>query len=150
MSNFLLNYVTLIFNKIYSSYKIYKNVKSIAGVSCCGLCKSLVSVSYEFVKLKFLNWVHGGMVKKIQGNKYEVSFTIGSKIYKCIVKHSKMPSDILQIIDGNDNDITDQFEPFINFNCEKVTPGILGYENIDCVDSEGDIVKFSKDEVIEL
>ena len=46
MSNFVLSCITLIYNKVYSSYKIYKNVKSISRISCCCLCKSVVSISY--------------------------------------------------------------------------------------------------------
>lgn len=57
-------------------------------------------------------------IKKIDKNTYELTYIINGNIYKMIVKPIRGPKPILQIIDDESNDITDDVLPYLgpNFN----------------------------------
>ena len=55
-------------------------------------------------------------VKRIGKNQYEISYSIQGKVYKIRSKILRGPSQILQIIDENSDDITHQIVPYIGPN----------------------------------
>ena len=62
-------------------------------------------------------------IKKINKNQYEITYCIRGRIYKIRSNIQRGPSQILQIIDENSNDVTAEIEPYMgpNYDCHKST-----------------------------
>lgn len=52
-------------------------------------------------------------IKKIDNNTYELSYAVNGKIYKMIIIPNRGPSSVLQVIDDNNDDITDFILPYL-------------------------------------
>jgi hypothetical protein len=87
-------------------------------------------------------------IEQIGKNKYLVTFVIGGKKYSTIIKHEIGPSPILQVVDNNDNDITQIVEPYLLFNSTEITPGEIGYDNISIMNHDGTDVEYNKNDTI--
>jgi hypothetical protein len=92
-------------------------------------------------------------VKKIDKNKYELFFAIEGKIYRVVVNHKRGPSHILQIIDANDNDITNKLEPYFNTSMniiDEFTPNYFGYDTLTIETVCGTEHTFKENEIIKI
>ena len=77
-------------------------------------------------------------IKHFQDNIYTVEFVIGGKIYKIFIQHDKNPSNILQIIDQSNQDLTNELSPI--FNVKIITPTLedLNLSELTIMDSMGE------------
>ena len=92
-------------------------------------------------------------VKKVDKNKYELFFAIEGKIYRVVLNHRRGPSHILQIIDNDDNDITNKLEPYFNTSMNIITeftPTYFGYDNLTIETVCGTEKTFKGDEIIKI
>ena len=93
-------------------------------------------------------------VIKLEKNKYEINYVIGNKLYKFQTKIKRGPSMVLQVIDGEYNDITELIKPYIgpnrDFHNIKYTPESLNFNELVFQLATGDEIMFSKSQVIEL
>ena len=83
----------------------------------------------------------------IKNNKYLVTLNINNKIYKIFIKKLRPPS-ISQIIDENENDVTQEIEPFLLAKqtvITELTPGKLGKKSLHFSD-EG--ITYNEDDII--
>ena len=68
-----------------------------------------------------------------------------------VIEVKRGPSSVLQVIDENEEDITDKVESYLNYNdliIKKMSPVDLGYENLTINMSNGDVKTFDQDEKI--
>ena len=77
-------------------------------VLLCNFCLTFLS----FYKLSLIQKFNSSLVK-IDKNLYIVSYIIEGKIYKMVVKANRNPSQILQISDDSNEDITDKILPYL-------------------------------------
>ena len=110
----------------------------------------ILSIFIYSIRTKFYQNLNKN-VQQISKNKYIVTYMISGKIYKMIVSKVRGPSDILQIIDNNSNDITSVIEPFMgthgNFvHGDILTPADFGEEEFIMNMSDGDTVKVARNE----
>ena len=118
----IMNIMYIFFTNIYKYYSLYKNFKNVTKMSCFSIINKCIKLCYNYAYIRFFSWVNKNVIKKIDKNTYEISFVIGSKVYKIFVNHSREPSDILQIIDENNEDVTDIYEPFFNYTYIPISP----------------------------
>ena len=99
------------FNNNYQRLKLLKNnVAPDMDISCYKLVIGAAKTVFFLMSLYFSqNW--NKTVKKIGFDKYEISYVIKGRLYKLRVKPTKMPK-ILQVIDENDEDITEDLLPY--------------------------------------
>ena len=122
-----------VYNDLMEYTSLYSHQKK-----CCGILYDTCVLLYHIIKFKILQYINSQFVHKIDRNKYLITFTIGSKLYKTIITHkSIMKDDILQIVDDNDNDVTDFVQPYINFNNITITPQTLNHDNLYIIYSSG-------------
>ena len=93
-------------------------------------------------------------VKKIgNSDNYLITFTIKGKLYKLIINSPRGAENIniLQVVDNNYLDITDELTPFIRTskNIINITPNILGYKNIEIL-SDSNNLQFESNDIIKL
>jgi hypothetical protein len=146
----ILNVIYIIFSNFCKYYKLYRNFKNISGVNCCGLVKKCSKIAFNYMSIRFFSWINGNLVKKVDKNMYEVSFVIGSKVYKVFVEHSRNPSDILQIVSDGDEDVTELYEPFLNFRYIHLKPSLFKHKNIEIMLSDGDSKEYGEEDLIEI
>lgn len=90
-------------------------------------------------------------VVKISLDTYEVSYVIRGKLYKIIVKPRRGSDNILQIIDDNNDDVTNNVlsyhGPNRNWHGIEYTPGMLGYDSLTFLTLDCMEYSFSKNDV---
>jgi hypothetical protein len=86
------------------------------------------------IYVSFLQYINNS-VRKLDRRTYEISYVIEGRLYRMIVRPRRGPSPILQIINENDEDLTDRVLPYMGpqydwhgnsfqpkfFNCKKLT-----------------------------
>ena len=103
----MLFYICLVITSgLYYMYKP-KKVKKCLKISYI-VIKTIFTYSY----ISFLQYVNSN-VKQIRKNTYEITYIINGNTYKMIVTPLKGPSPVLQIIDHNLNDVTDEILPYL-------------------------------------
>jgi hypothetical protein len=134
--------------------------------SCCSKVNELrkikktmgIQISYKMVWmmcwllwttfwLMLSQWLNSNVVA-IGKNRYMVIFAIGGKRYATIIKHQTGPSPVLQVIDNEDNDITNIIEPYVLFKQENITPGDVGYDSISIMNQDGTDTEYNKNDII--
>ena len=104
----------------------------------CSLIYLCFTLFYNTIFILFMQKINKFNINMIDNNIYSVQFVIGSKIYKIFIKHNREPSNILQIIDQSDQDVTNELTPI--FNVESITPTLsdFGFSELTIMDSMGD------------
>lgn len=73
-------------------------------------------------------------IEKVDKNKYILTYYLKGRTYKVVVSTRQGPSKIFQVLDKDDNDVTDVVEPYLgpneDFHGLRVTPGDLGYDRL--------------------
>ena len=91
-------------------------------------------------------------VEKIDKNTYEITYTIGARLYKFRTKTQKGMSNILQIIDSENNDVTEIIEPYIgphrDFHNFEYTPHSLSYKTLTFNFNDGESTTFQENDKI--
>jgi len=142
---FYINFQTIlhIFNNVL--FKCRNNYLVTQNKNCIDKCynkfnflKFILILAYNTFKILLIQRLNKLTITPISKNIYTVEFVIGGKIYKLYTEHSKSPSNILQIINESDQDITSELEPILNLNYIIPTVKDLGYKELTIMDSNGD------------
>jgi len=136
-------------NAIMMNYNKYKQLKTLKKQMNIQISWKLIlnivyfifNATWALIVQKFLN-----NVEQLGKNKYSVTFIIGGKIYKIMVKHTLEPSPILQIYDKDSNDITDQVEPYLLYRPQIVSPADIDLDELTVLYSSGDDKVIGKNE----
>jgi phage anti-repressor protein len=91
-------------------------------------------------------------VKKINKNQYEITYVVAGKVHKLISNIKRGPKKVLQIIDENNEDVTDEIEPYIgpseDFHKTYVTPLTFKHKKLIFNTSSGNSLIFKEDQQI--
>jgi len=136
-------------NAIMMNYNKYKQLRTLKKQMNIQISWKLIlniiyfifNATWALIVQKFLN-----NVEQLGKNKYSVTFIIGGKIYKIMVKHTLEPSPILQIYDKESNDITDQVEPYLLYQPQSVSPADIDLDEITILYSSGEDKLIGKNE----
>jgi hypothetical protein len=131
-----LNTHLIIKNELVSKYNRWKKLNSLVSTSQ----KNKLTIIIVSLKLIFQAiWISflqskNKTIKKLNKNKYELTYIIEGKLYKLVVNVTRGPSPVLQVINNHNNDVTSQIIPYIgpNYNWHKnqFTPDFFGYESL--------------------
>jgi hypothetical protein len=112
-----------------------------------------ITILLKAVYYAFLQKVNK-TVQKTGVNKYEISYVIHGKVYKMIAKVRRGPKKVLQVIDENDEDITDLIDPYLGPNCDLhnscITPNFFGKRILIFNLGDGESKTFGEHEIIDL
>lgn len=153
-----------VFIKVDGPYIIYN--KSMIKYKKWGRLKNMVSSKYNslfminYISLKMIclslyksliQYIDNSVIK-IDKNKYEVSYIINGKLYKMIIKPIRGPCSVLDIRDGEDNDVYDIIIPYLgpneDWNNTKFYPLYFGYNNLIFEMIDGSLKTFNNEETI--
>ena len=110
--------------------------------------KSAIFIVCKLIWLTLLQKVNNSVIK-LDKNKYLVQFCIKGKWYKQIIHAKSGPSSIVQIIDQNENDVTEEVEPFYNWLCcanKDIDVKYLKYDSLIFNMDDGDSKVLTKDD----
>ena len=114
----------------------------------CSVLKSATVIICKLIWLTLLQKVNNNVIK-LDKNKYLVQFCIKGKWYKQILHTKSGPSSIVQIIDHNENDVTDDVEPYFNalvsYNND-IDVKYLKFDNLTFNMDDGDSKIITKDD----
>lgn len=145
ISTFYLLYLCEIFNTLDTTlktmYNRYKGVKALVSLS--GQYKNIfigtMTLILHTIWHAFLCYMNNTITKK--DNKNIITIACGGKLYKIIVKNMRTPDEILEVIDQDSNDVTNEVIPFLRFQkilCD-LTPADLGYKELEIITTENNI-----------
>lgn len=144
----------IIYNTIEYKYSRWKQLNKLVSTSYKQKSAIiLVSIGMIF-KLLYLNFIQylNNSIKKIGKNMYEVSYVVNGKLYKMIVSPTRGPAEILQIIDHDENDVTDHIMCYIgpryDWHNTKFTPDFFGCNFLVFQMADGREVIISKEEYL--
>ena len=80
----------------------------------------------------FLQYMNSSVAKR---NKYyEISYVIEGKLYKMLVRPLRGPAPVLQVINDQDDDVTDEVLPYMgpryDWHNVKISPKFFGYNSL--------------------
>lgn len=87
-------------------------------------------------------------------NTYTLTYYIKDKMYKSIIKPARGPSNILVILDDDNNEVTDKVAPYLGphnnwTHCTSLTPELIGgYKNLHIEYSDGNNKKIDRYECV--
>ena len=117
-------------------YKRWKNLNRLVSTTESStwfiILISLKLVIYSLY-ISFLQNINK-TVRKIDKKTYEISYVINGKLYKMISHVQFGPSPILQIIDDQENDVTETVLPYMgpsyNWHGNKISPDFFGHNSL--------------------
>jgi hypothetical protein len=68
---------------------------------------------FQLLQVELLKYFNPDSVKKIGKNTYEVSYELNNRPYKMLVTPYRGPQPVMQVIDADDRDITDNVLPYM-------------------------------------
>ncbi len=123
----------------------YKNGFMIAWIS--------ITILLKVVYYAFLQKINR-TVQQTGMNKYEISYVIHGKVYKMVAKVRRGPRRVLQVIDEEDNDVTELIDPYLgpngDFHNSYITPNFFSKEILIFNLGDGETKSFGAHEVISL
>ena len=139
---------------VKNKYKKIKNLtKLVSSVE-----KNNLLILYGVLKLIFFNYYIlltqylNKNVKQINSKTYELSYVINNKLYKNIITIKRGPQPILQIINDENIDVTEQVLPYLgpcyDWHKNDITPKILGYKNLTFIVNDEQKYNYQTDNII--
>jgi hypothetical protein len=135
----------------YSKWKQLNNLVSVKHRNKCSIITVSIGMILKSLYLSFIQYLNNS-VKKINKNQYEVSYIINGKLYKMVVSPMRGPAQILQIIDHNENDVTDNIlcyvGPRYDWHNTKFTPNFFNCEFLTFQMADGNEIVIRKEEFL--
>ena len=144
----------IIYETIKYKYSKWKNLNKLVSVkhnNKCAIIAVSICMIFKYLYLSFIQYLNNS-VKKIGKNMYEVSYVINGKLYKMVVSPTRGPAEILQIIDHNQNDVTDNILCYIgpryDWHNTKFTPNFFNCEFLIFQMSNGNEIIIKRDDYL--
>lgn len=142
------NYVS---NKVETLNKLNKFRKQ-SNISMYSIVKLSVVSIYTIIKTKFVmtiqSYMDGLNIIRRDRNIFEINLFIKGKFVKMLIRLKQGPSDILFVMNEDLVDVTEDLVPYYSYELLKVTPEILGNEELDLVMCNGENIRFKGSEKI--
>ena len=117
----------------------------------------IIKISFSIIFKIFYISICQSLNKCIEtkdNGQYVITYVIRGRLYKMIIDSPKGPKKFIQIIDNDDEDITDILEPYIgpnsDFHNKKTTPADFKYKNLTFNMTDGSTLFFEKNDIIKL
>jgi hypothetical protein len=146
----------IIYNYILEKYSKWKRLNNLVSTQhnskfiITFISLQMVAESLYNSLIQYLN----NSVIKLNKNTYIVSYVINGKLYKTVVVPKRGPLPVLNVIDENNNDISDIILPYLgpnnDWNKYKFTPSFFKSKQLTFELLNGEIKIFNENEVIEI
>jgi hypothetical protein len=151
-----IDFIVDLFCNIKEKYHKFKSLKQLAdknNVNYRQLIKTSIYTIYSVIYYVIIQKLNKS-VKKIDKHTYEITYSIGGKIYKFNTGCKKGMGSVLQIIDDNNNDVTEKIEPYFgpmeNFHKNDYSPSTFECKTLTFNYSDGSTKTFNEHETIEI
>ena len=137
----------------YNQSRKFKEViaKDKSDIYMIGIMFStIITVGYIMFISYIQTFITSFCIKEISKNTYELELFVKNKLLKFRVKIPRGPSQILQILDNNNNDITKEIEPYLNTNIVDIHLEDINKEEIQILFGNGDFKNIKKDNILKI
>lgn len=149
-----LNTHVIITNEMQSKYNRWRRLNSLVSTTKkTKLAIIMVSLKliFQAIWISFIQSTNK-TVKKLNKNKYELTYLVEGKIYKLVVNVTRGPSPVLQIINDTNDDVTSQVMPYLgpnyNWHNTSFTPEFFGFESLTFELADGNEYSVPKNKII--
>ena len=140
-------YVTDKVQKIQKIKSIVAKDKSYYDLFIMGF-STVLSAFYMIFVSRIQTFINSFCMKEVSKNVFEIQLFVRNRLIKFRVKIKRGPSDILQVLDKENKDITKDVEPYVSFIIKDVSVKDLGYNEFDIYTSDGDVKSLTEDNKI--
>ena len=131
-----LNTHGIIRNEIQNKYCKWRKLNSLVSTSKktkLAIITVSLKLIFQAIWISFIQSTNK-TVKKLNKNKYELTYIVEGKIYKLVVNVTRGPSPVLQIINDTNDDVTYEVLPYVgpnyNWHNSSFTPEFFGFESL--------------------
>ena len=140
-----------IVTKKYNKWKTLKNLISTQHNSLILINLISMKMILQSYYLNFIQYMNNS-VRKIDKNKYEVSYVINGKLYKMLISPSRGPIPVLSVTNDDNTDLTDLIIPYLGPNNDwhgnKYYPDFFEEKKLNFELIKGEVKSFSNREII--
>lgn len=126
----------IIKNEISTRYNKWKRLNSLVSTrqkTRLAIITVSLKLIFQAIWISFLQATNK-TVRKLNKNKYEITYIVEGKLYKLVVNVTRGPSPVLQVINNTNDDVTSEIVPYLgptyNWHNTAFTPEFFGYENL--------------------
>jgi hypothetical protein len=123
-------------------YVKLKNLKKLISTQYRGPAMIIYQSLCLIMRVMYMNFLNymNSIVEKKDNKTSIIRFSCGNKLYALYISTPMGPEDIVQIIDNDNNDITDTIAPYIRLrkHLQEITPKKFGYKNIEIITATND------------
>lgn len=150
----LINTHGIIKNEIANKYNRWRRLNSLVSTSQkTKLAIIMVSLKliFQAIWISFIQSTNK-TVRKLNKNKYELTYLIEGKVYKLVVNVMRGPSPVLQVINDTNEDVTTEVMPYLgssyNWNNTPFTPEFFGFNSLTFELADGTSYSATRKKVI--
>jgi hypothetical protein len=146
---------TIVYHNVLSTFHGVKALRMLVSTQYTNIAKILWVMFVIICKTIYINVCQklNKSIRRIDKNTYEISYVVNGILYKMIVKPTKGPKCIIEAVDENDNDITQEFMsyfgPMENFHGNHTTPRFFSKQKITLSLITGDELTFDENEIMQ-
>ena len=142
-------FVFLYYTYIIGYTTLHKRITNGNISNKCKMINILFYVAYNGIKILIIQWLNQNVIY-VKDNEYILNFVINGTVYKKYIKVEDNDNPIIQVLTDNDDDVTDQIEPYFNgfYFKRQLTCKNLNHKKLTFNTLDGEDTTFKDDELI--
>ncbi len=132
--------------KFLNSMRKQSNISIISSVMF--ICKSVYTVIKVRIYMTLQKYVLDLTITEIETNVFNIQLVLKGKMLKILLKVKRGPGSILQVVNNNCDDITDEIVPFYNYDIIGVNATYFNTTKLSFIKSDGEELIFNEDDEI--
>ena len=136
----------------YEKVKFLNDVRKQSNISIVSSATFIFKSIYTIVKVRMYmtlqKYILDLTITEVDTNVYEIQLVLKGKILKMLLRVKRGPGSILQVSNGDSDDITDEVVPFYNYDVVGVNAKYFDTTKLSFIKSDGEELVFSENEEI--
>ena len=136
----------------YEKVKFLNNVRKQSNISIVSSATFIFKSIYTIVKLRMYmtlqQYILDLTITEVDTNVFEIQLVLKGKIIKILLRVKRGPGSILQVSNGDSDDITDEVVPFYNYDVVGVNSNYFETTKLSFIKSDGEELIFDSTQEI--
>jgi hypothetical protein len=136
----------------YEKVKFLNNIRKQSNISIISSITFILQSVHTIVKRRLYmtlqKYVLDLTITEVDTNVFEIELVLKGKILKMLLRVKRGPGSILQVVNKDCDDITDDVVPFYNYDIVGVNAKYFNTTKLSFIKSDGEELIFNEDEEI--
>tara|TARA_E500000178_G_scaffold302434_1_gene311950 strand:+ start:44 stop:556 length:513 start_codon:yes stop_codon:yes gene_type:complete len=136
----------------YEKVKFLNDIRKQSNISLVSsatfICKSIFTIVKVRIYMTLQKYILDLTITEVNTNVFEIQLVLKGKIIKMLLRVKRGPGSILQVSNGDSDDITDEVVPFYNYDVVGVNSNYFETTKLSFIKSDGEELVFSENEEI--